>query len=147
MKHKLVSNVAGVRRFVVVMDPGNEAMGKLGEFARAQGIRGASLSAIGGFSSAKVGWFDIDEREYRPIPVDEQCEVLGLQGDIARNEKGEPVVHAHAVLGLRSGETRGGHLLAGIVRPTLEVVIVETPAELRRTNRPQYGIPLIDLSA
>lgn len=147
MKSKLVSNTAGERRFVIVMDPGDEAMAKLGEFARAQGLTGASLSAIGGFSSAKVGWFDADNKEYRPIPVDEQCEVLSLQGDVALDEKGGTAVHVHAVLGLRSGEARGGHLISGTVRPTLEVVLVETPAELRRTNRPQFGIALIDLGS
>jgi hypothetical protein len=47
----------------------------------------------------------------------------------------------------RSGETRGGHLMSGTVRPTLEVVLVETPAHLRRTNRPQFGIALIDLTS
>jgi len=31
----------------------------------------------------------------------------------------------HAVLGLSDGTTRGGHFLKGIVRPTLEVTIVE----------------------
>jgi predicted DNA-binding protein with PD1-like motif len=30
------------------------------------------------------------------------------------------------------------------VRPTLEVVIRETPAELRRSYRPEFGIALID---
>jgi predicted DNA-binding protein with PD1-like motif len=40
----------------------------------------------------------------------------------------------------------GGHFLKGIVRPTLEVTIVETPARLRRRKRPELGIALIDLS-
>jgi uncharacterized protein len=40
---------------------------------------------------------------------------------------------------------RGGHLLEGIVRPTLEVTIVETAAHLRRKKRPELGIALIDL--
>jgi uncharacterized protein len=52
----------------------------------------------------------------------------------------------HAVLGLSDGTTRGGHFLKGIVRPTLEVTVVETPAHLRRHKRPELGIALIDLS-
>ncbi|MGQ3296268.1 MAG: PPC domain-containing DNA-binding protein, partial [Shinella sp.] len=31
------------------------------------------------------------------------------------------------------------------VRPTLEVVVRETPAELKRSHRPDLGIALIDL--
>jgi uncharacterized protein len=51
----------------------------------------------------------------------------------------------HTVLGLSDGTTRGGHLLEGKVFPTLEVVVTETPAELRKVLRPDIGIALIDL--
>ena len=41
--------------------------------------------------------------------------------------------------------TRGGHLLAGRVWPTLEVIITGTHAGLRKTYRPDIGLALIDL--
>jgi predicted DNA-binding protein with PD1-like motif len=56
-------------------------------------------------------------------------------------------LHAHVVLGLRSGETRGGHLLEATVRPTLEAVFRASPARLRKTFRPEFGLALIDLDA
>ena len=34
----------------------------------------------------------------------------------------------------------------GIVRPTLEVTIVESPAHLRRKKKPELGIALIELT-
>jgi predicted DNA-binding protein with PD1-like motif len=34
---------------------------------------------------------------------------------------------------------RGGHFLKGIVRPTLEVILTETPARLRRKKRDDLG--------
>jgi hypothetical protein len=48
---------------------------------------------------------------------------------------------------LADGTTRGGHRLAGTVRPTLEVVLPEVPAMLRRRKRPELGIALIDPAA
>jgi predicted DNA-binding protein with PD1-like motif len=51
------------------------------------------------------------------------------------------------VLGLSDGTTRGGHLLAGTVRPTLEVVLTEVPSKLRRKKRADLGIALIDIGA
>jgi len=51
----------------------------------------------------------------------------------------------HAVLGLSDGSTRGGHLVEGIVHPTLEVIVTETPAHLHRKKKPELGIALIDL--
>jgi predicted DNA-binding protein with PD1-like motif len=79
--------------------------------------------------------------------VDQQCEVLSAIGDIAIDDRGKPSLHAHVVLGLSDGSTRGGHLLDGLVRPTLEVTLVETPVHLRRRKRPELGIALIDLAA
>jgi predicted DNA-binding protein with PD1-like motif len=70
--------------------------------------------------------------------------VLSLIGDVAVGPDG-PVVHAHVVLGLSDGTTRGGHLIEGRVFPTLEVVVTETPARLRKVLRPDIGLALIDL--
>jgi predicted DNA-binding protein with PD1-like motif len=53
--------------------------------------------------------------------------------------------HIHAVLGREDGTTRGGHLLEEHVWPTLEVIIRETRAGLRKTRRPEIGLALIDL--
>jgi uncharacterized protein len=77
--------------------------------------------------------------------VHEQVEVLSLVGNIARDEDGEPKVHAHVVLGRSDGTTRGGHLLEGRVRPTLEVVLTETPEHLRRKTDEETGLPLISI--
>ena len=58
-----------------------------------------------------------------------------------------PSVHGHVVLGLSDGTTRGGHLLEAWVYPTLEAVVTETPAHLRKVLRPDIGIAPIDLAA
>ena len=104
----------------------------------------SQVTAVGGFEAATVGWFDRAARQFRRIPVDEQCEVLSLVGDVAEGQDG-PVLHAHVVLGLPDGTTRGGHLIEGRVFPTLEVVVTETPARLRKVMRPDIGLALIDL--
>jgi uncharacterized protein len=104
------------------------------------------VSAVGAFRRATVGWFDREAKDYRRIDVDEQCELLSLIGDIAVSDDG-PVAHVHAVLGLSDGQVRGGHLLAGEVQPTLEVIIQESPAHLRKTPHPELGLALIDLPA
>ena len=143
MKYKVVED-ADVVTYVVVCDPGDEAVAALNEFARAEDLEAASISAVGAFEHAVVGWFDRAAKDYRRIPVAEQCEVLSLLGDVAEGQDG-PILHVHTVLGLSDGTTRGGHLLEGKVFPTLEVVVTETPAELRKVLRPDIGIALIDL--
>jgi uncharacterized protein len=133
------------RTFVLILDQGEEAFKAITEFADVNKISGASVSAIGAFEQAKVGWFDLSAKSYRPIVVDEQCEVLSLLGDVAQADDGNASLHLHAVLGLRDGTVRGGHFLSGIVRPTLEVTITETASHLHRKKRDDLGIALISV--
>ncbi|MGF6434053.1 PPC domain-containing DNA-binding protein [Bradyrhizobium elkanii] len=147
MKSKLVSDAPSAQVYVVVLDSGEEAFGALTKFANDAKVTAASLTAIGAFERATVGWFDFASKSYRKIEINEQCEVLCALGDIATGDDGKASLHMHIVLGLSDGSTRGGHLLAGIVRPTLEVVVTEAPARLRRRKRPELGIALIDPAA
>ncbi len=147
MKSKLVTAREEAQVHVVVLDSGEEAFATLARFAGEAGISAASLTAIGAFERATVGWFDFDSKSYRKIEVNEQCEVLSAIGDVAVGDDGKPSLHIHIVLGLSDGSTRGGHLLAGTVRPTLEVVLTEVAVALRRKKRADLGIALIDLAA
>ena len=69
--------------YAVVLAHGDEAIGALGKFVREQRIDAASLTAIGAFERATIGWFDLAAKNYRKIEVNEQCEVLSAIGDIA----------------------------------------------------------------
>lgn len=124
------------RTFVLVLDSGEEAFKAITAFSGAQNISGASVTAIGAFAQAKVGWFDFETKNYVPIAVETQCEVLSLLGDVARGDDGKASLHLHAVLGLKDGTVRGGHLLEGKVRPTLELTITETAARTVYSTQP-----------
>ena len=137
--------------YVVILDAGEEAFTALSDWAVRERISAAQVTAVGAFERATVGWFDRAAKDYRHVRVRQQCEVLSLLGDIAREVNGStagpPQPHLHAVLGLHDGTTRGGHLLEGHVWPTLEVIIREVPAELCKTYRPEVGLALIDLES
>ena len=147
MKSQKIAGDAGSETRVVVLDSGEEAFAALTKFANETGNTAASLTAIGAFEKATIGWFDFDKKTYRNIEVGQQCEVLSAIGDVAVGDDGNASLHVHVVLGLSDGTTRGGHLMAGTVRPTLEVVLTETPVHLRRKKRADIGIALIDLDA
>jgi predicted DNA-binding protein with PD1-like motif len=136
---------AGAETRVAILKSGEEAFATLTKFATDAGITAASLTAIGAFEKATVGWFDFEKKAYKKIEIAEQCEVLSAFGDIAVGDDGRASLHVHVVLGLSDGTTRGGHLLEGRVRPTLEVVLIDSPAHLRRRKKADLGIALIDL--
>ncbi|MDS7594642.1 DNA-binding protein [Agrobacterium tumefaciens] len=114
-------------------------------FAKENNINAASVTGIGAFESAILAFFEVETKQYREIPVEGQTEVLSLVGDITLDADGTPLPHLHAVLGFSDGHTRGGHFLKGIVKPTLEVVIHETPSQLKRRFHPELGLALIDV--
>ena len=147
MKSKQVTYEPGAQVHVVILETGEEALAVLTRFANDTKILAASLTAIGAFEKAVVGWFDFASKSYRKIEVNEQCEVLSAIGDVAVGDDGKASLHIHIVLGLSDGSTRGGHLLAGTVRPTLEAVLAEAPKALRRKKRADLGIALIDVAA
>lgn len=142
MKSKLIHEHQGEKTFALIFDTGDEVMANLVEFAKRNRLGASRLTAIGAFSDVTLGYFDWETKEYQKIPVNEQVEVLSLIGDVALKD-GEPKVHAHVVVGRSDGSTRGGHLVAGHVRPTLEVILVESPAHLRKEIDEETGLALI----
>ena len=70
MKTKVVED-ADVVTYIAVCDPGDEAVTALTQFARAERLEAAHITAIGAFERAAVGWFDRAAKQYRRIPVDE----------------------------------------------------------------------------
>jgi hypothetical protein len=145
MKAKVI-NEGPERTFALIFDRGDEVVGTLERFATEHGLDASRLTAIGAFETATLGYFDWEKKDYERIAVDEQVEVLSLVGDIALDGN-KPKLHAHAVLGRRDGSTLGGHLLEAKVRPTLEVLLIESPSYLRRMRDPASGLALIDIRA
>ena len=144
MKARLLHELSGQRTFVVVFSTGEEVMRELTAFAQSQRILAAQLTAIGALSDAMLAYFDWEKKQYQSIPVREQVEVASLIGDVASSPSGEPSLHIHAVLGRRNGMALAGHLTKAHVRPTLEVIVNEAPAHLRKVHDVESGLALID---
>lgn len=142
MRAKQLLSDSGERVFAVIFETGDDPVAGLTRFAEERKLGASAFTAIGAFSEATLGYFEWEKKDYERIPVKEQVEVLSLLGDIALQD-GKPKLHAHVVLGRRDGSACGGHLLEARVRPTLEVIITETPAHLRRKHDPASGLTLI----
>lgn len=146
MEEKILASAGGERTYILVLDEGDEAFASISAFAERNNISAASVTAIGAFRETTIAFFEFSTKEYKEIPVAEQSELLSMIGDIAIDDDGKASLHLHVVLGLSDGSTRGGHFLKGYVRPTLEVMLRETPSHLRRKKKEALGIALIDLS-
>lgn len=143
MQQKLLHRADGQRTYAVALETGDEVMACLERFAAAEKVSAAQMTAIGALSDATLMYFDWEKKDYRSIPVSEQVEVASLIGDIAEGPNGNPSIHVHLVVGRRDGTAMAGHLAEARVRPTLELIVTESPVHLRKVKDAESGLPLI----
>ncbi|MGY9047433.1 hypothetical protein P775_02890 [Puniceibacterium antarcticum] len=143
MRHKLLEDIGGRRKFVLVLDAGENAVASITAFAQDNGLGATSLTGIGAFAHASLGYFNPATKEFRQNDIGDQTEVLSMIGNIAVEADGNHKMHVHVVLGCIDATTRGGHLIEGSVRPTLEIMLEESPAHLARGVDAKSGLVLI----
>ena len=131
------------KTIVVVFEIGDEAADGLLIAAKQHNVAAAQITGIGGFSDVKLGFFDLNKKDYLPIAITEQVEVVSLLGNVALSEQREPKIHVHCTVGKRDGSAHAGHLLQGHVRPTLEVLMIESPQHLHRYHDDNTGLALL----
>jgi len=145
MPAKLIHQTNGARTFAIVLSTDDEVMACMQEVIGTHEIDAAQFSAIGAFAKATLGYFDWESKDYIRNDINEQVEVASLIGDVALGPDGKPALHIHCVLGRRDGTAVAGHLLKAEVRPTLEIVLTDTPAHLRKRLDPESGLALMSL--
>lgn len=131
------------KNHLLVFDTGDSFQEGMMRFARDRKIVFASFSAIGAFSRATLAFFVLDRKQYDRLEIEEQVEVTSLTGNISRTSDGEIKIHAHAVLGRPDYHAVTGHLMDGVVRPTLEVFVTESPTIVQRAIDETTGLALI----
>lgn len=134
------------RTFVLRLAEGEEVTSTILDFAADQQIGSGEITGIGALSDVVLGFFEMRTRDYHRNTVNEQVEVVSLVGNLAE-QNGKPKLHAHIVVARRDAVALGGHLLSGHVRPTLELIITDSPSHLQRRTDPKTGLPLLDLGA
>ena len=129
------------RTYAIIFGKYDEFMAGLTEFAVNHKLKASHFTAIGAFHEALFGWFDGEKNAYKKIPISQQVEVVSLVGDIGL-VNGKPVVHAHGVVGLEDGTTRGGHIISATVWPTLELFLTDEPSSLMKEEDSATGLYL-----
>jgi uncharacterized protein len=132
-----------VKTYLLVYHTGQEVMRGLLAFARKHRLMAGHLTGSGAASDAEIGYFDPEHKRYLRLRETGQHEVLSLTGNVARYESA-PFFHVHAALGLRDGQTRGGHLFEMTARPTVELVLTTYSRVVARKIDPETGLPLLD---
>lgn len=87
-------------------------------------IKAGVLFLIGTLKNVVLGYYK--EGVYNHIRLDFPLEIASCIGNVAVDEKGEVVIHAHLVVSNEKAECFGGHLLEGSqVGATAELIVIE----------------------
>ena len=152
MKSKLIAEAEAGRRYLLVFERGDELMAEVKAFAERERLRTAEFTGIGAVASAKLAAFDVESREYVDIPDPGQTELAALNGRITLSKDADPnnppqerQLHVHCVLSHEDGSTIAGHVFELVIRPTCEVFVSESTANVARVEDPDSGLPVISL--
>ncbi|HHS50663.1 MAG TPA: DNA-binding protein [candidate division Zixibacteria bacterium] len=131
--------------YLIALEIGDEVLESVIAFAEAEGIEGGVFSGIGAMNEAEIGWFDLENKEYRRREILGQRELLSLMGNFARDRGGAPIVHCHVVLGRGDFACEGGHLFHGRISVTGEIIFTPTSPISREFNEAS-GLKLWQMS-
>ncbi len=132
----------GEQTWVVVFSAGDEVFSGMTRWAREHEVSTGHFTGIGAWSSAVLGYYDLEKKAYRRNVISEQVELVSLIGDLAVNS-GRTVVHAHAVVALPDGSVRGGHLLEAYASPTTEVFVTTSWVTVYKQFDQRTGLDLL----
>jgi len=114
--------------------------------AEMNGIRAGFFIVIGTVKHAVLGYYK--EGKYETIRLEGPLEIASCTGNVAVDEEGEVVIHAHVVVSNEKGEAFGGHLMKDShVGATAELVMVEVAGmEVQRVFDEKTKLKLWKLS-
>jgi hypothetical protein len=134
----------GVKTYALIFAKGDEIMSGLTEFAVREKLVGGHFSAIGALEHALFGWFDNTRKAFRDIPVNEQVEMISLNGDLGL-VNGSPAIHAHGAVAFPDGHVSGGHILEAVAWPTTELFFTAYATPLVKERDEETTLYLFDL--
>jgi uncharacterized protein len=106
---------------------------------------GAWVSGLGGVLEVTLGYYDLDKKDYVWKKCDGLREMTGLQGNLASNEAGELVLHAHGTFTDTQFVAIGGHVKDFVTAATVELFLHRTYKPLQRKHDETVGLPLLDI--
>ena len=127
--------------YVIRMERGEEIVEQVRRFAVQEGVKLASVQALGAVDDFEIGVYDVPEKRYHTRRLQGPYEIVSLVGTI-NTMNGEAYVHLHLSAGDAEGRVFGGHLLRGVISATVEMVVTLIPGTVDRQHDETLGINL-----
>ena len=128
--------------YIVRMDPGEEILTQLKVFAEQEGVKLASVTALGAVKDFTVGVFDTGAKVYKSNRFQGVYEIVSLVGTI--NTMNDAFYcHLHMCAADQEGHAFGGHMNEAVISATCELVVTCLPGRTDRVFSDEVGLNLI----
>jgi hypothetical protein len=129
------------RRWMLVLDRGEELISTVTDFLATRGIRGGFVRGLGALRNHTVAWYDLERQEYAKRTFDENMELGNLTGSVGVVGD-KPFFHAHVTVSGPELIAFTGHLVKGEVAVTAELLVEDFGIELLRLPDEEVGLNL-----
>lgn len=128
--------------YIVRLDKGEDILEQVRTLALKEGIRLASVQALGAVNDFTVGVFNTAEKKYYANSFQGSYEIVSLTGTID-TMGGEFYCHLHMSAGDGQGHVVGGHLNRAVISATCEMVVTDIPGAVDRAFSEEIGLNLL----
>jgi hypothetical protein len=129
--------------YLMVLHQGDSVLLELELLASQENIGSANFTGMG-FVDVTFGFFDSKTKKYNPKDFT-SVEMAGMHGSIAW-KKDKPSIHAHGVVGDKTFQAYGGHILkARVSTGSLEITILVHDKRLERKRDETLGADVLSL--
>ena len=127
--------------YVIRLDRDEEITEQLKVFAEKEGVKLASVQAIGAVNDFTVGAFNTKEKKYYSNDFQGTYEIVSLLGTITTKD-GAFYSHLHMCAADETGRAVGGHLNRAVISATCEMVVTVLPGTVEREFSDEIGLNL-----
>ena len=129
------------QKIILRIDKSEEVVDTLTAVCRKEGVKLATISAIGAVSSAELGCYNTIKNKYYSNTYTGIYEIASLSGTVSTMDN-EIYTHIHAVIADTDNRALGGHLNRTIVSATCEMVIDIIDGKADRAFSEEIGLNL-----
>lgn len=127
--------------YVIRLERGEEITEQLKAFSEKEGVKLASVQAIGAVNDFTVGAFDTKEKKYYSNDFQGTYEIVSLLGSITTKD-GAFYSHLHMCAADETGRAVGGHLNRAVISATCEMVVTALSGTVEREFSDEIGLNL-----
>lgn len=133
-------------KYVIRLDKGEEIVESIDLIVKNENIKLGTITGIGAVNKAKIGYFEIETKEYHTTDLEEDMEIVSLSGNISEMN-GEAYIHMHIALSNNTYLVKGGHLNSATISATGEIAIDSFEGLVDREFNDKVGLNLLSFNS